>query len=642
MNNSPKFDVYMQADLETINTLTQDVLISVGFLVSETDAEKMHSAKLSINKAFACIRNARLTSAHWPKEGSALPAYLTADVSTSLLTDLEGMTFVHEIQLCAERALRRPLAPRVPRLESSVASVPRVKHRSEKSAKKKVLAVIDHGCPFAHISFRDSRTNKSLIHAIWDQDQNPDFPSTDGTTPEGFGYGRQVTRDQLSEWIYPSGSVGAVNEDACYGRAGYSALRSRVSHGSVVLGLLVQDRLHGYPESVRQASKHKPSEDYDFVFVQIPRSVPVAPSRGSVERYVLDGMRYIVDCAADGSEVAVVLDYGTEMGPHDGSSWFERALDAMVNQVATERKIKLIPISCSGNSFKAKRVLVVHPEAFQRKKTSPTVARFSWNVPRGNDTQAYLEIWTDAKNEATLTVQPAGSADKIRIDLSEIAVQEHWPKGIPAPLGRQCSVISKRVGNSHQILVIAAPTRFDEALVTATAGSWRIEVYWTAQQKPMKVYAYTHWGGKNIGFPQRTWSPRFCAEPNDLESGLVAIDGKGSTWGSACGKSVVVAGGYKGWPGYDRAQYSNAGVVRGGKITPDYLLVTEELPSLRGILGMGHRSGTRIRANGTSFAAPQLARILMSGAPIPTVELQESKSVFAIDTDENSGIRIRT
>jgi hypothetical protein len=633
MNRSSKYDVYLLAELPSLNTLPHNTVVSIGFGVEAVDVDSMRAVRTDIKNLFEQNPICRLTSAHWPASESIITVNMTADVTMEILSKLESIEAVREIQLCRERDFRRALRPRAPRKESASAPVPQITNSNGSGKKKKILAVIDHGCPFANAAFRDAQ-NKSLIHAIWDQDPNPDFPEKLGTTPVGFGYGRQVNRSQLSEWIYPVGSVGVVDEGECYRRAEYDALNSRVSHGSVVLGLLGQERLQGTPESVRRAAQQDPDESYEFVFVQIPRSVPVAPTRGSVDRYLLDGLRYIISCAPDDSEVAVVLDYGTEMGPHDGSSWYERALDAMVEEVAIERKIKLTPVYCSGNSFEAKRVLVVNPNVLAPKKDESLTASFSWNVPRGNDTEAYLEIWTDIANTPTLSVRPAGGSAKISIELSKDEIEMYWPDGGGDPSICQCKIISKLVGGNRQILISVAPTRFDENLVTATPGSWQMELYWVDRQNASTVYAYTHWGGKNIGFPQRTWAPRFSAAPINLQTGLLVISGKGSTWGSACGQNVVVAGSYQNWTDKDRAKYSSAGVVRGGKFKPDYLMLTEELPSLHGLLGLGHRSGTRVRASGTSFAAPQLARFLLSGIDLPP------QPTLKTNSDVNSGIRI--
>ena len=47
--------------------------------------------------------------------------------------------------------------------------------------------------------------------------------------------------------------------------------------------------------------------------------------------YFAPGITVLAEALGRCAEVTVVVDYGSEMGPHDGTSWFEQAVDALVD-----------------------------------------------------------------------------------------------------------------------------------------------------------------------------------------------------------------------------------------------------------------------------------------------------------------------
>jgi hypothetical protein len=604
MMPTDKFDVYLLSELPRLKSLPVDSVFSIGLTVNGKTVDDRKKAKEQLGKLFLQDKYSRMNEAHWPTSTTITfeNAFLTARVTFDFLLKLASLTMVTEVQLCEDPTIRRAPRPRGTTVnESGSAEIP-------KSLSKKIIAVIDNGCPFAHEALRNL-SGTSNIHAIWDQDLQPDFPQASGTIPIGFNYGRQVLRAQVNKWLNANRKDGKLDEDACYKSAFYPAMRARASHGSLVLGLLTSDRALGRLKGAKRLARSK-QKDTDIIFVQVPRAIPLAPSRGSVERCMLDGIRYVLLCAADGASVSIVLDYGTEMGPHNGSSWFERAVDQIVTE-AKLRSIDLFPVFCSGNGFEDSRHIVLNPHATKGKTSTIS---YNWHVPRGTDSDSFMELWTSVDDQPIIEFRgPRGFHQTL-----DTATNTGSPQSSQTSQLEFQTILCKNVGKQCQVLLRVAPSRFDSELPLGAAGNWSINLHWPSDRlnKAASVHAYTHWGGHNIGFPQRVWAPRFTASSKLLANKSVVIDGLGSTWGSACGALSISAGGYEKWGMNRKAPYSSTGTIRNGTHKPNYHAVTEEFPSIDGVLSIGHRSGVVVRGKGTSFAAPQVARYLaINGQP---------------------------
>jgi hypothetical protein len=103
MKNSSKFDAYLLAELPRLNALPANALVSIGISVVADDARQMTTVQHDLNKLFAEKSGCRLTPAHWPDPTRIWTAYLTADVTIEVLTTLENVGAVQEIQLCADK-----------------------------------------------------------------------------------------------------------------------------------------------------------------------------------------------------------------------------------------------------------------------------------------------------------------------------------------------------------------------------------------------------------------------------------------------------------------------------------------------------------------------------------------------------------
>ena len=521
-------------------------------------------------------------------------AYLTAEVTWHLLYALAQLDACTAVQSCANPQVLRPWAPRPPHSMSSLGAIPQTKQ-------KKLLAVIDHGCPFLHPALQRRKVNnenKTAFHAIWDQDPNPDFPSAIGTTPQSFGYGRQVDNTAIQTWVNQSKTDRSekVYADACV-----TTLRSSLSHGAAVLGLLAHNEWSAALSPPNGTDLAWDKDHTDLVFVQLPRSVPAAPGRGTVERYMLDAARYVLECAGGNcKDIAMVLDYGTEMGPHDGTSWFERAMDALVD----EASVKGITFSLcfpAGNSYHKRRVATL----WEPSDNSPEALTLGWHVPPGTRADAQMELWAHCPEALSeLTVRPPDNQPPIAIDLKlRDAVQ---------PVGDGLAVVKLHEGQL-QVLFLVRPDASNPGAATRGVGVWHFALtLGTCRDAP--VFLYTHWGGRNLGYSQWVWAPSFNATPVDLHSGAVRLGGAGSVWGSSCGDKTYMIGGYENWGTQDRPKYASASSGRRGTKPHGHEFVepSEDRASPAGVLSLTNRASGLRRFRGTSFAVPRAAGRLVN------------------------------
>ena len=537
-------------------------------------------------------RGEELSTAALAARSAFIPARLPLPVVASLLRHPGLRQVALTEPLRAQRVARRPAAPPPAPPET----FPVVDGEGERV----LLAIVDHGCPFAHRAFRRTGAEAGTrVLAIWDQDLSPDYPPTLGP-PAGHGYGRQIDRATLDACMTASRGVAGIDEDLCYRLAGCTTLGGGLTHGSHSLGMFA-GRIGPYGQPV-----HDPASDADIVFVQLPRDVLQAPSGVAIHRCVLDALRYIDDgAAANGFDrVVVSIGYGSYLGPHDGSSLFERALDEFLARAKR-------PFQCvlaAGNGFDAQ----VHGAA---SLSAHQQAEFDWHMPTGNETPVHAEVWIEADDADRAVWGLSVCADALT--LTEPACRV-WPDALEPAL-----VVVRQPARDGQcaVTVRVAPTlRDDGRRAIAPAGDYRLTLGSAAGASVAADFdVYVAWGGENLGFPVRSVQTRLVA----IGTGAATVTGAGTLTGSGCGLSprLFVAGGFV--PGLGaagtplKASYSAAGPARrGGRPGPSLLAQSEEDAREFGLPGLGTRSQAPGHLSGTSAAAPQVARQLANGGTL--------------------------
>jgi subtilisin family serine protease len=167
------------------------------------------------------------------------------------------------------------------------------------SGKDVVVGIIDAGFDYTHPTFYDTTGTIYRVKRVWEE-------KTIGTPPTGFSYGHEL-RDSSS-------MMAAHTDDTTF------------SHGMHVAGIAAGS---GFGSSDTSNSQYRGMVyESDIVLVGIMPDSAQWQNTGISD--FVDGMNYIYTYAASVGKPAVInLSWGGSGGPHDGSSLFSEACDAL-------------------------------------------------------------------------------------------------------------------------------------------------------------------------------------------------------------------------------------------------------------------------------------------------------------------------
>ena len=154
-----------------------------------------------------------------------------------------------------------------------------------------VIGIIDNGFDYTHPTFYDTTGTRLRILRVWEQD------NTAGPKPDGFNYGTEIVG---SAALLSKKTSGAGN------------------HGSHVAGIA-----GGSGNLTPGAQYRGVAPDADLIFVDY----------NDVSSVITDGINYVFQQAAKLGRPAVAnLSLGSHIGPHDGTSLMDQAIDNLVGQ----------------------------------------------------------------------------------------------------------------------------------------------------------------------------------------------------------------------------------------------------------------------------------------------------------------------
>ena len=512
-----------------------------------------------------------------------------------------------------------------------------------------LIGVLDDGCPFASERFLTDPGETRLL-AIWDQDLR-EKKITDGSgtwvfgeIPHGFHYGHEFRRVpgqplpghptplSLDRWIARHSTANFIDEDRCYSEAKFRTLKFRASHGAHVMDILAGptptssrvslDRLN--PPTFVLANDN--ASKADIVFVQFSRACIEDPTGVWLDAYVLDGLRYILNFAvAHGGfvryrNVVVNLSYGRTTGPHNGSALLEQALTELVTVYDGSPGKPKLDISLAGGNY----YLTDNHVVFKNETKESASFEWTWRLPPDNTSLCFAEIWMSN-----------GGLEFVEVSLTSPSGVIFTSTVVYAPAGVGPPIVWGANDTMWRLQVEATVLKPRYGAV-AEHGLYTIRV--AGVPKGKEVHGYVARTDPNMDVPPGPKPSFFVDEDWEQEraasAGCTYVDGEFdndgnfvSRYGTLNGIDTAeigrlhVAGSYNLL--YERkSPYSSAGPARDGPLPfregPDYLMLGDDLPTLRGVPAGGNRSGVVFRLIGTSAAAPQLGRWVADEGPDPT------------------------
>jgi hypothetical protein len=554
---------------------------------------------------------------------------------------------------------RKPVA-RKARAKAKVPARKPAKAPKRKSAKAMeevmagdvVIGIIDDALAFAQERFRIG--DKTRVEFVWLQDgayPSPGTPIYVGSPPVPYGL-ELAKEDQLpykgidsllAECTYS----GAIDEDEVYRRtglidfrrAGHKAVAWRIAHGTHVMDLAAGED---------PASR---CEDRPIVCVQLPAMTTADTSGADLATYALDAIEYILlradEIAAKRGvphlPVVINFSYGMTGGPHDGTSELEEAIDALVawrNEVCEAPLAVVLP---AGNSHLSRcHATVSFEEAGE-------VAELEWRILPDDWTSSFLEIWmpyrpasagTASRVEITL-VTPGGTELAPWIGEVPGAIFE-WPSGADPVCAARYIYVPIDTERGMFLVTIAPTFSLDPAVATAPAGTWTLKIKNLAMPAGAPIQTWVRRDDTLYGHPRRGRQSHFDAAcyrrfdhmgyEEEKDQPGCPVRRAGLLNAIATGREPVVVGAML-QKQMVASKYSAAGPTtppRGASTAyrdgPDALTVGDDSRVHTGVLAAGARSGSVVAMNGTSVAAPQIAREIArrmaTGAPYDRAAVQ--------------------
>lgn len=506
-----------------------------------------------------------------------------------------------------------------------------------------VMGVIDFGLPFLDPCFATPGGGATRIHALWDQDHERPPEAAHGCwwvrPAKSMGYGRVLTRpaiEALRDHLRQPKSGAACDEAALYRSIdyliGYGDARRRAlfaSHGATIADLAC-----GFPDPMARFRKSgvedmpDPAALADLLFVQLPGLTAGDSTGSSLGAQLLDAVRWIM-CQAgaikDGAArpLIITISYGSYAGAHDGTSLIETAMDELLDL----RQDNFAIVLAAGNSRRERCHVRRTAREIGRNSRRPLLRL---DLPPDDSTDSFVEVWSrksDGKNPGSLEARvraPSGpwsdwvgqGKDRSMLVLSDPATRKLMGmlQFVPNPPG------SKSKSLLLLSLAPTLPTGDDDGPVVPP-GIWELEI--RAGGGSTEDIEFDAWVERDdpgeVGLRSQT---RFLTvDPLDEFNTLSSI---------ATGRHTLLAGAFRLSSGRPTA-YSSLPAL--AQINTDFeermvLVAAEEddwTPSLR---AAAVRSNDVFRMNGTSVAAPILARLLLDTMHLGTVSRSQWPQVL--------------
>lgn len=501
-----------------------------------------------------------------------------------------------------------------------------------------IVAIIDDGIGVANNRFRLCET-KTRVECFLDMNCQAGGSVPDAATGADPGVG-EVAAD-LNGTTWTKRALDRLlaehpqDDEAVYRAMGMidprsgrrQPLKHAVTHGTHVL-----DLAGGYDHrdpAEREIARRRP-----IIAVQLPSDIVVDRSDSRMPQALKNALQWIEDAACTLSERAmaegrsdgylpVVLNFsfGVFAGPHDGMGQVEQRISAFIDRYRElPGKPQCEVVLPAGNGLQARAV--AHLEAGPSLPDEPLV----WRVQPDDKTSSFLQIWLPSKKDRTqqvrVSIKPPRNGPKGDAD-SELNRALDWTIANETLVRLYHQSVAQPDGGFRERITIAMrPTEPDgDGIATSPAGPWEVRIANDSLEegKPIDLRIQRD---DPIAFERPKGRQSYFDHPDypmfDPVSGRLINDGardagpvrrRGTLSAYATGRDTVVVGGYRRTDG-EPVDYSSSGPATSDRPGPNLSAVCEEGPTLRGVLAAGTRTGASVVMNGTSVAAPVVAREL--------------------------------
>lgn len=488
-----------------------------------------------------------------------------------------------------------------------------------------VAAVIDDGIGFLNARFRADRDH-SRIRAVWLQAPE----RVDHGSPQGdVVCGQVLTGADIDAHLAAGGEEAEV-----YARVNRAILpvtdgaltNRRTAHGTHVLDLAAGAAPRG----------DDPIRAVPILAVQLPPASVRETAGRRMEAYLVQGLRWILAEAlrlandTDVPPVVVTLSLGTLAGPGDRHAFLA---DWFAHEIARHARL--------GNGAKLRLVIAYGNARLSRllargelRRSQPM--RLIWRVLPDDHSSSHMEVRADTRlvPGLRLELEPPPGSGLPGLEVPWPASGTGWRLDLGGPVARVVS--QAEAGGQTLMQLTLGPTIGIGSLPACPPGGWRVTLR-TTEAEPVRATVRvqrddTPPGYRTLG--RQSWidhpqgwdwdtelrgylAPRSAADapgcPVTREGSCVAYAGTDDPAILFVGAARPVIG----QPGQVRpTAYSSEGVTHlarpGESAGPTLVAPGDEGLMLPGLRATGVVSGSVTRLSGTSMAAPQVARALLS------------------------------
>ncbi len=507
------------------------------------------------------------------------------------------------------------------------------------------IGVIDDGLAFAHERFRRRNRKESRIERLWIQEMER-FSDTD-TVVFGTDYTNVEIGGLLSKFVPKSKPADVpIDDTEVYRKNNFLKLNS--AHPSS----LVYHQTHGAHVMDLACGLDPESDDKKrpIFAVQLPQPITAETSGITLGSYALQALRqifnwadsYYYDSARDVfSPIPLVVNfsYGITAGPKDGSLPLVQEIDRLLKE--RKGRIDTAVVMPAGNGYDSRTTA-------RMCLSKCTEQSIEWIIHPDDKTESYLEIWLKAGEydpaacPVTIVVTPplgtAGPSTMPGNGFSQTMLLNNK---------RVCAVyydLNEQSNGSQRPRIFIAINRTNSRDIrcddfgAAPSGRWKITLENTSSERPIETELYIQRDDSLVGFElegRQSFFDHEAAFERDKKTGAYTSIGKSpitnkGTLNAIGGGEPLLVGAADGSKNCFPTPYTASGPTS-LDCGPFASAICEEGKAFPGIYAAGSRSGYKVALQGTSMAAPQLARAIADvGFEMRDLNAEDCEDVYRL------------